>query len=47
MRWLDHEANLMDEQQILKALKKTSDFKKHLEELDDAQKDVIRKLQEE
>ena len=47
MRWLDHEANLMDEQQILEALEKASDFEKSLEELDDAQKDVIRKLQEE
>ena|ERR1700726_370572 len=45
-RWLDHEANLVDEQRILEALEKASDFEKSLEELDDAQKDVIRKLQE-
>ena len=41
-RWLDHEANLVDKQQILEALENASDYEKILEELDDAQKKITR-----
>jgi hypothetical protein len=43
---LDHEANLVDEQQVLEALESASDYKKGLERLNDKQKGVVENLRE-
>ena len=43
-KWLDNEANLMDEQQVLEALKKASDYERGLSQLDEVKKGVVRKL---
>jgi hypothetical protein len=45
-KWLDNKANLVDEQQVLDALEKASDYERGLERLDDVQKGVVKKLQE-
>ena len=45
-KWLDNEANLMDEQQVLEALEKASDNERGLSQLDEVKKGVVRKLQE-
>jgi hypothetical protein len=45
-RWLDNEANLVDEQQVLEVLEKASDYERGFGRLDNAQKGVVRKLQE-
>jgi predicted RNase H-like nuclease (RuvC/YqgF family) len=44
--WLDNEANLVDEEQVLEALEKASDYERGLERLDEAQKGVVRRLWE-
>ncbi|KAI0248524.1 hypothetical protein BJV78DRAFT_1156442 [Lactifluus subvellereus] len=43
-RWLDHDANLVDEQQVLEALENASDYERAFERLDGEQKGVVRKL---
>jgi hypothetical protein len=45
-QWLDHNANLVDEQRILEALENASDYERGLERLDEEQKGVVRRLQE-
>ena len=45
-KWLDQEANFVDEQQVLDALEKASDHERGLEHLDDKQKGLVRKLWE-
>ena len=45
-KWLDQEANFVDEQQVLDALEKASDYERGLEHLDDKQKGLVRKLRE-
>ena len=45
-KWLDHEANLMDEQQVLETLEDASDYKRALEKLDDEQRFVVHRLRE-
>jgi hypothetical protein len=44
--WLDGEANLVDEDRILEALEKASDYKQGLERLDKGQKKLVTKLQQ-
>ena len=44
--WLDGEANLIDEQQVLDALDDASDYERGFGRLNDVQKGVVRKLQE-
>jgi hypothetical protein len=44
--WLDHEANLVDEQRVLDTLERASNYERGLERLDDAEKGVVRKLRE-
>ena len=43
-RWLDHDANLVDEQQVLEALENAPDYERAFERLDNEQKGVVRKL---
>lgn len=45
-KWLDHEANLVDEEQVLEVLENASDYERGLERLDDVQKSVVRQLRE-
>lgn len=45
-KWLDNEANLVDEQQVLDALENASDYERGLERLDDVQKGVVKRLRE-
>jgi hypothetical protein len=45
-KWLDQEANLVDERQVLDALEKASDYERGLDRLDDKQKGLVRKLRE-
>ena len=45
-QWLDHEANLVDEQQILEALEDALDYEQGFARLDGEQKGIVRKLQE-
>jgi hypothetical protein len=44
--WLDHDANLVDEQQVLDALENTSDYERGVARLGDEQKGVVRRLRE-
>lgn len=44
--WLDNDANLVDEERILEALEKASDYERSLERLDDEGKAVVTKLRE-
>jgi hypothetical protein len=44
--WLDHDANLVDEQQVLDALENTSDYEQGVARLGDEQKGVVRRLRE-
>jgi len=44
--WLDGEANLTDEQQILEALEEASDYEEAFGRLNEVQKGVVKKLQE-
>lgn len=39
--WLDNEANLVDEQQVLDTLENASDYERGCERLDETQKGVI------
>ena len=45
-KWLDNEANLVDEERVLEALETASDYERGLERLDEAQKGVVRRLRE-
>jgi len=45
-KWLDNEANLVDEQQVLDALENASDYERGLERLDDVQKGAVKRLRE-
>ena len=45
-QWLDNEANLVDEQQVLEDLEAASDYERGFERLGDKQKGLVRKLQE-
>jgi len=45
-KWLNNEANLVDEQQVLEVLEKALDYKRGLGRLDEGQKGVIRTLRE-
>jgi hypothetical protein len=45
-KWLDNDANLVDEQQVLEALEKASNYERGLGQLDEVQKGVVRKLRE-
>ena len=43
-QWLDFEANLVDEQQVLEALESASDYEQGFERLDEGQKGLVKKL---
>jgi len=43
-QWLDHDANLVDEQLVLEALENASDYEQAFATLDDEQKGVVKKL---
>ncbi|KAF8263690.1 hypothetical protein EI94DRAFT_1703821 [Lactarius quietus] len=45
--WLDHEANLVDEDCVLKALEATSDYEHGVSQLNDNQKALVKRLREE
>jgi hypothetical protein len=45
-KWLDYEANLVDEQRVVEALEQASDYERGLEQLDDVQKGLVRRLRE-
>jgi hypothetical protein len=45
-RWLDNEANTVDEQCVLDALESASDYEKRLQELDDDDRVIVKKLRE-
>jgi hypothetical protein len=44
--WLDHEANMVDEQHILDELKAASDYERELERLGEARKATVTRLRE-
>lgn len=44
--WLDNDANLIDEERILEALDKASDYERGVSRLDDKGKNVVTKLRE-
>ena len=43
-QWLDHDANLVDEQQVLEVLESALDYEQGLEGLDDEQRGLVKKL---
>jgi hypothetical protein len=45
-RWLDHEANTVEEERILHDLEKASDYERGLERLDEDGKAIMKKLRE-
>ena len=45
-RWLDHEANTVDEERILANLEAASDYERGLEKLDEDEKAIVKKLRE-
>ena len=45
-QWLDHEANLVDEQRVLEALETASDYEQGFARLDDGQKGLVKRLRE-
>jgi hypothetical protein len=45
-KWLDGDANLVDEVQVIEALETASDYERGLGRLDEAQKVVVQKLRE-
>ena len=45
-QWLDYDANLVDEVQVLEALENALDYDQGLASLNDNQKAIVRKLQE-
>jgi predicted RNase H-like nuclease (RuvC/YqgF family) len=44
--WLDHEANVVDEQRVIDNLEASSDYERGFTRLDDAGKVVVKKLRE-
>ena len=44
--WLDHEANTVDEQRIIDDLEAPSDYERGLARLDDAGREIVKKLRE-
>ena len=44
--WLDHEANIVDEQHVINNLEAASDYERGFAKLDDAGKVVVKKLRE-
>ena len=44
--WLDHEANIVDEERVLHDLETASDYKRGLERLDEDGKAIVKKLRE-
>jgi hypothetical protein len=44
--WLDGEANLVDEDRVLEALEKASNYEQGLEGLDEGQRGLVMKLQQ-
>jgi hypothetical protein len=44
--WLDNDANLVDEERVLDALEKTSDYERGVERLDDKGKAIVTRLRE-
>ena len=44
--WLDHEANIVDEQRVIDNLEAASDYERGFAKLDDAGKAVVKKLRE-
>ena len=45
-RWLDHDANLVDEQQVLEILEDASDYERGFARLDEQQKGLVERLKE-
>ena len=45
-RWLDHEANTIDEQHVLEKLEAASDYERGLEKLGEDGKAIVKKLRE-
>ena len=45
-RWLDHEANTIDEERILHNLEAASDYERGLERLDESGKAIVKRLRE-
>ena len=45
-KWLDGEANLTDEQQVLDTLEEASDYERGFDQLNEVQKGVVKKLRE-
>lgn len=45
-RWLDHEANTVEEERILQDLEEASDYERGFERLDDNGKAIVKKLRE-
>ena len=43
-QWLDHDANLVDEQRVLEALERASDYERGLARLDDEQRGLVKRL---
>ena len=44
--WLDHDANLVDKQQVLEALESASDYEQGLSRLNNKQRGLVKKLYE-
>ena len=44
--WLNHEANMVDEQRVIEALETASDYERGFQRLNDVQKGLVRKLRE-
>jgi predicted RNase H-like nuclease (RuvC/YqgF family) len=45
-RWLDNEANTVDEQRVIDTLESSSNYERGLEHLDEAGKVIVKKLRE-
>ena len=45
-QWLDHDANLVDEQRVLEILEDASDYERGFARLDEQQKGLVEKLHE-
>ena len=44
--WLDHEANMVDEQRVLDTLEAASDYEREVGRLDENSKGIVKKLRE-
>lgn len=45
-QWLDHDANVIDEERVLETLEAASDYERGLERLDEKGKEIVKKLRE-